>query len=120
MSVQMTGIRHRLAHALDRQHLTGRIARNTGWLIADKVVRAAVALPVGILITRYLGVDAFGHWSYALALVSIFSTVATLGLDGIVVRGLVHEAERREAILSTAFVLKLLAGAVLALSLIHI
>jgi O-antigen/teichoic acid export membrane protein len=51
-------------------------------------------------------------FSYALAFVSIFQGIAKLGLDGIVVRDLVQEPEKRDVYLGTSFWLKLLGGVI--------
>jgi len=60
---------------------------------------------------RYLGPAEFGLLNYAIAFVSLFGAVATLGLDGIVVRDIARDPDTKDAILGTAFALKL-AGAV--------
>ena len=62
---------------------------------------------VGIWVARYLGPEQFGVFSYAIAFASLFSSIAKLGLDGIVVRDLVREPEQRDSYLGTAFWLKL-------------
>ncbi|WP_141266866.1 flippase [Thermodesulfovibrio sp. Kuro-1] len=81
---------------------------NTSWLMAEKVFRMAVGLFVGVWIARYLGPEQFGLLSYAQAFVALFSAIAGLGLDGIVVRELVKTPERRDELLGTAFWLKVL------------
>lgn len=63
---------------------------------------------VGIWVARYLGPAEFGLFSYALAFAALFSSFANLGLDSIVVRGLVREPSKRDAYLGTAFWLKLI------------
>ncbi len=85
---------------------------NTSWLIAERILRMVVALFVGVYVARYLGPERFGLLSYANSFVGLFVALATLGLDGIVVRELVKTPERREELLGTAFILKI-AGAVL-------
>jgi PST family polysaccharide transporter len=89
--------------------LRGIIA-NTGWLFADRILRMGVGLFVGVWVARYLGVQQFGVFNYATAFVALFSTLSTLGLDGIVVRSIVREPEKRAEILGTAFWLKLFGG----------
>ncbi len=98
-----------------RQKLEGRlylqnVVSNTGWLFAEKMVRMGVGLFVGVWVARFLGPEQFGYLSYALAFVSLFSAIAGLGLDGIVVRELVRDPARKDEILGTAFVLKFLSG----------
>lgn len=97
------------------------IIGNSSWLFADKLLRMALGLAVGVWMTRYLGAIAFGQFSYALAFVAIFSAIASAGLDGIVVRELVRNPAMANEILGSAFFLKLIAGTLaLALTLIAI
>src|SRR5438552_17540005 len=87
------------------------VMQNAGWLAADQVVRMSVAVVVTAWVARYLGAGRFGELSYAIAFSSLFSALADLGLDAIVVRELVHDPPGRGATLGTAFVLKLGGGA---------
>jgi PST family polysaccharide transporter len=98
-----------------RQRLHGRarlqrVISNTGWLMADKVLRMGVGLFVSVWVARYLGPQQFGLLSYAAALAALFGVLAGLGLDGIVVRDLVQNPGDRDRLLGTAFMLKLVAG----------
>jgi hypothetical protein len=81
--------------------------KNTSWLFAEKILRMAVGLFVGIWVARYLGPDKFGLLSYAQSFVGLFSAIATLGLNGIVVREIVKYPEEEDGILGTAFILKM-------------
>jgi O-antigen/teichoic acid export membrane protein len=81
--------------------------KNTSWLFAEKILRMVVGLFVGIWVARYLGPERFGLFSYAQSFVGLFTAIATLGLDGIVVRELVKDESRRDELISTAFWLKL-------------
>jgi len=92
---------------------------NTSWLFAEKIFRMIVGLVVGIWVARYLGPSKYGVLSYAQSFVGLFSAIATLGLDGIVVRELVKYPEKEKELLGTAFILKLF-GAVLTLIVIYI
>lgn len=83
---------------------------NVIWLLGDKVLRLGVGLFVSVWVARYLGPEQFGVFNYALAFVALFSALATLGLDSIVVRALVRSPDAREEIIGTAFFLKLLGG----------
>ena len=87
-----------------------RYFKNTSWLMAEKILRMAVGLSVGVWVIRYLGPGKFGLISYSMSVVGLFSAFATLGLDGIVVRELVKTPEKRDNLLGTAFILKLIGG----------
>jgi len=100
-----------------RRRLEGRstlqaIIGNTGWLMADKVMRMGLGLLVSVWVARYLGPVQFGVMNYAISFVALFINLAALGLDGIVVRELVNVPHERCAILGTAFVLRLCCGIV--------
>lgn len=82
--------------------------KNTLWLFGEKILRMIVGLFVGIWVARYLGPERFGLFSYAQSLVWLFTAIATLGLDGIVVRELVKDESRRDELIGTAFWLKLI------------
>lgn len=85
-----------------------RYAKNTSWLIGEKILRIFTGLFVGIWIARYLGPEQFGLLSYAQSFVFLFMAFATLGLDRIVIRELIKDESKRDVLLGTSFVLKLL------------
>jgi Membrane protein involved in the export of O-antigen and teichoic acid len=89
-----------------------RYGINTAWLFTEQVLRLIAGFLVGVWVARYLGPEKFGLFSYALAFVSIFQGIAKLGLDGIVVRDLVQEPEKRDVYLGTSFWLKLIGGVI--------
>lgn len=74
--------------------------------MGSRVLKIIVALSIGVYVTRYLGPERFGLLSYADSFVGLFTALATLGLDGIMVRELVKTPERRDELLGTAFWLK--------------
>jgi O-antigen/teichoic acid export membrane protein len=90
-----------------------KYAANTSWVMAEKLLRMFVGLFVGIWIARYLGPEQFGLLSYAQSFVFLFVTIATLGLDGIVVRELVKDETKRDVLIGTAFYLKLIGAFVI-------
>ena len=96
-----------------------RYGANTAWMFSEQILRMIAGLLVGIWVARYLGPEQFGIFSYALAFTGIFSGIAKLGLDGIIVRDLLNDPGKRDFYLGTAFWLKI-AGALLAFTVITI
>jgi O-antigen/teichoic acid export membrane protein len=92
---------------------------NTSWLLGERIFRMVVGLFVGIWIARYLGPEQFGLFSYVQSFVGLFTVIATLGLDGIVVRELVKDESKRDELLGTAFWLKLM-GAFVVLAVLSV
>ncbi|HUK56420.1 MAG TPA: flippase [Nitrospiria bacterium] len=95
---------------LEGRNTLQKVASNTGWLLADKVLRMGVGLVVMAWVARYLGPDRFGIYNYAVAFVALFSAVSALGLDPIVVRDILRDPEHTDETLGTAFLLKLMGG----------
>jgi polysaccharide transporter, PST family len=91
------------------------ILSNAGWLGADKILRLGLGLFVGVLIARTLGPAQFGLLSFALAVVTMFGAVGTLGLESVTVRELVRDSTNRPRVLGTVFGLKLAGSAIAAL-----
>jgi O-antigen/teichoic acid export membrane protein len=92
---------------------------NTSWLFGEKILRMTLGLFVGIWVARYLGPEQFGLFSYVQSIIAIFAVITTLGLDAIVVKVLVSKKQQENAILGTAFTLKLL-GAITLLCILSI
>ncbi|MFZ5560844.1 MAG: flippase [Pseudomonadota bacterium] len=100
-----------------RSRVSGRpglhaILHNSGWLVLEKCVRLVLGLLVGAWMARYLGPIQYGELAYALVFIAFFQVVASLGLDGIVVRELALSQEKAGGILGTAFQLRLMTGIV--------
>ncbi|MFA0079702.1 flippase [Vibrio artabrorum] len=83
---------------------------NTSWLLLEKLFRMIIGLLVVVWVTRYLGPEQFGVFSYSQSFVAIFTVVASLGLDAIVVKELVQKNYDKEDVLGTSFILKLAAS----------
>ena len=101
-----------------RIRISGRIdilavLHNAGWLLADKFIRLFLGVFVSAWVARYLGPEEFGELAYVLAYLAFFQAVATLGMDGIVVRDISREVSKEGEILGTVFTLRLLVGGLL-------
>ncbi|MBS0226292.1 MAG: flippase [Proteobacteria bacterium] len=93
----------------ERPHLAA-IVSNFGWLLADKALRMAGGILLSVWLARYLGTTGFGVYNYAIAFVALFTPIASLGMNEVVVRDLVAEADSAPGILGTAAGLTLASG----------
>lgn len=93
---------------------------NAVWLTFEKVVRVLITTFVGFYVVRYLGPQNFGVLSYALAWLAILGALTGLGLDNIVLRELVRQPDKADAILSTGMGLKLAAALITVLALLSL
>lgn len=84
-----------------------KIFKHISLVFIDKVIRLLVPLVSSIVISRLMGVDAFGYYSYINTLYSIFLGISLFGLDSILVKVLIEESREKSAIAYNAFILKL-------------
>ncbi|WP_115719143.1 flippase [Gallaecimonas mangrovi] len=82
--------------------------KNLSWLFFEKILRIISGVFVGALVARYLGPNNFGVFSYSQSLVILVSSIASLGLDGIVFRELVRNRDKVKDIVATCSALKML------------
>ena len=80
-----------------------KMTDNFAWLLLDKVFKMTVVMAVNIWAYRYLGPENIGIWNYAIAFVTIFTPIANLGIDGIVVRDIVTNPLKKNELLGAAF-----------------
>lgn len=85
--------------------------KNTGWLMMARVGSLAIGVIINnFALSNYLGAKQFGILNYPMAIVTFFMAVAALGLDGLVTRELLNEPEKKDTILGTSFLMRLVAG----------
>ena len=87
---------------------------NTSWLLGERVLRMVISVFVGIYVARYLGPERVGLLSYSVSFVWLFSSLASFGLNNILVRELVQSPEQRNNLLGTVFWLKVFGTFVMA------
>lgn len=90
------------------------IVKNSGWLVANSLLSIGLGVFVVGVVARYFGPTKFGQFNYATAFVSLFISVANLGLENLIVKNILDEEWDEGTILCTGFVLRLLGGLVLA------
>ena len=87
-----------------------QVLGNLAWLLTDQILQMAIGLLVGVWVARYLGPADFGLLNYAIAFVSLFSSVATMGLGTLVVRDIARNPDCKEETLGTAFAIQFVGG----------
>lgn len=90
---------------------------NMIWLMSDSILRLGMGFVVSVWLARYMGPSAFGAFNYAYAMIVIYSAVASLGMNGVVVRELIKGNVDTSTILGTSFFLQVV-GSLLATSLV--
>lgn len=87
-----------------------KVLQNSAWLFGEKFLRIGIGIFVSVWVTRYLGPEDFGLLSYAVSFATIFGIIASLGLDGIVLKEVVKDPTNQLTVIGSAFLLKLTAS----------
>lgn len=86
--------------------LNNKIAKNAGWLIAGNVVHGLITFLVGALTARYLGPEHYGLINYAAAYTTFFFSICTLGLNSVMLKGMIDHPEREGTLLGSAILMR--------------
>lgn len=87
--------------------LRSKNIRNSFWIIAEQIFQMLVSLVVGLLSARYLGPQNYGTLNYTASFVTFFSAIATLGMEGVVIKKLIDHPDREGSYLGGCIVLRL-------------
>jgi polysaccharide transporter, PST family len=87
-----------------------KVLINIYWLFLDKILSIGVAFFISVWVARYLGPTNLGTLKYINAFVFLFSPLASLGMNNVVVRELVENPVARNEIMGTAFYLRVACG----------
>jgi O-antigen/teichoic acid export membrane protein len=87
-----------------------RYFSNTGWMFFGQLSSLLVSFFIGAWVARYLGPKNYGLMNYAMSFAGLFGFVAGLGVDNILSREVVKFPDKRDELLGTSFVLKLIGG----------
>lgn len=88
-------------------------AANIFWQFFEKFITLSISFIVSIYLIRYLGPTQYGIFSYSISYILLFSTIANIGLQNIVIREISRGGVKAELIIGSAFIL-MLCGSILA------
>jgi len=91
---------------------------NTSWLLFDKLFKMSVGFFIIVYLTRYLGPEQFGIFSYAQSFISIFMALSSLGISQILIRDLVDHSDRKNIFLGSAFFITLISSLIVVIMII--
>ena len=89
-------------------------AKNFFWLIMDRGFRLFISLFIGSWAARYLGTENFGLLNFSTAIIGVFSAVAPLGMEVLVVRQIIQQPSEAGKWLGTVMAIRGFAATVFA------
>ncbi len=84
--------------------------RNSFWIIGEQVFQMFVTLIVGIISARYLGPSNYGALNYTASFVTFISSIAMLGLDGVLIKKLIYSPDDEGVYLGSCIALRFIAS----------
>lgn len=88
--------------------LKNRFINNTGWIVGGKIFQMLISLIITSITARYLGPNNYGLINYTNAFISFFTSICTLGLNGIIVKEFVTHRDKEGEIIGTAIFMRLI------------
>lgn len=73
-----------------RRLIHSRSINNSIWIIGEQVFQMVISLVVGILTARFLGPSNYGTLNYTFSFVSFVSSIATLGMETVVIKKIIE------------------------------
>ena len=93
-----------------RKGLTSKVAKNSIWIVSEKICQMFISLIISAFSARYLGPSNYGLLNYGASLVTIFLSISKLGLDGIVVKKLIDSREKNGEIIGTSLIMRVVSS----------
>ena len=87
-----------------------KVAKNTIWIMAERIVQMLISLVVGVISARYLGPSNYGILNYGASLVVLFTAISKLGLENVIIKDLVDNRKKNGVILGSAMVMRLISS----------
>ncbi len=89
-----------------------RVIGNASWMVAEQMIQMLMSFLIGMISVRYLGPSNYGLLQYCSAYMNLFTAIALLGLEAIVVKELVTHPEKEREIIGSAIILRIIAGTI--------
>lgn len=87
-----------------------RFLQNTSWIVGANLVQMVLSFIIGMISARYLGPSNFGVINYAAAIVAFFTSIANLGMEGVLVNEFTRKEYKNSEVLGTSLVMGLVAS----------
>ncbi|MDD3187684.1 MAG: flippase [Bacilli bacterium] len=86
---------------------------NSSWLMLQNIFSLVTGLFVTAVVARYLGATNYGIFNYALSITSLFSGIASFGMNHIAIKDLAIKPEDHSKIMGTVLILRLIFAVIL-------
>ena len=67
--------------------------KNSMWIIGEQAFQMLISMVVSILSTRYLGPQNYGTLNYTSSIVTLFTSITTLGMESVALKRMIENPE---------------------------
>ncbi len=92
--------------------LKNKEIKNAGWIVGERIVQMFLSLIVGILSARYLGPENYGSLNYTASFITFFSSVATLGMEGVIIKKMIAHPHKEGKMLGGSIILRFISSVI--------
>lgn len=90
--------------------LKNKVVKNAGWIIGEQIFQMLLSMVIGVLSARYLGPSNFGALNYAASFVAFFTSIASLGMDGVIIKKMIIASSREGDYLGSCIAFRLVSS----------
>lgn len=87
-----------------------RFLSNVSWIIGGRIFQMAISLFIGMITARYLGPSNYGIINYVASFVAFFTSLSTLGLNGIIIKELVADPKNQGTIIGSTILMRIVSS----------
>lgn len=84
--------------------------KNSAWIIGEQIFQMLLSLIVGMLSARYLGPSNYGTLNYTASFVSFFINIASLCMEGVVIKKMVNYPDKEGVYLGSCILYRVIAS----------
>jgi len=95
---------------LSDENLIHEAKKNTKWVSIANAISLLLNFVITLWVASYLGPEEFGHFEYALGIVTLILPVCSLGLQSVVAKEIIIGEESEEVIMSVVLMLRTIAS----------
>jgi len=95
---------------MNLKFLQNKAIKNAGWLISEQIFQMLLSLVVGVLTARYLGPSNYGALNYTASFVSFVMAIATLGMEGVVIKKMIAKPDDEGIYLGSCMFFRLISS----------
>ena len=101
-----------------KEILNSKSIKNSGWIIGQQIFQMLLQLIIGVITARYLGPSNYGALNYTASFIVFFTSIATLGMDGVIIKKLIEHPGKEGIYLGSSMGLRLISSILSILSIL--